>query len=99
MSEEKSSNADVSRLGFVFKKIPISPTAMAYWLSVPEFKSEIEKRIAIGETIDSRNVCGVMKEVYSQYESLRGASSCKPDFNYRLARRGILQIERGTNNE
>lgn len=94
MEDEKNLTTGANNMGFLFKKISSSSTAMAYWLSIPEFKSGIEKKIENNETVDNYVVCDMMKSIYSQYEELREVSTDKPEFNYRLARRGIYQIER-----
>lgn len=94
---ENANAAMKEKLGFMFKKISASSTAISYWLSVPEFMSQMQRMAMNDETIDDLSVYEAMKSIYSSYESLRNNSAEKPDFNYRLARRGILQIERALN--
>lgn len=87
-----------NHLGFMFRRISVSGTSLAYWLTVPEFRNEILRVISSGATVDNKFVYDTMKNIYSRYETLRENSVEKPEFNYRLARSGINQIERALRN-
>lgn len=94
MSERVSGSAVNPRLNFMFKKISVSTTSLVCWLNVQEFEAEMISRLDNNETIDNQSVYESMKRIYAKWERLRESSNEKPDFNFRLTRRGIIQIER-----
>lgn len=81
-----------NNLGFLYKKLNINRTALAYWISLEEFSNKIEEQMNRGISIDEHVVLRIMQEIYLKYEELRKNTFVKPDFNYYLARRGIESL-------
>lgn len=85
------------RLGFMFRKISMSGTPMAYWLSVPEFEAEMLKCVEQNRIIDNSTVYDIARKIYNEWDTLRSSAEEKPNFNYSLARRGLHQLEKALN--
>ena len=93
MQKEMQEGSDLSRLGFMFKKISIHPLYLKMWLSVPEFTEAIDHMIATNTTIDNQSVCDLMERVYNEKSAKRSS-----DFNFYKARRGIKALKKELGN-
>lgn len=84
-----SNNEDIM---FLYKKINISHTALAYWISNDEFAREIRILKNSNITINESVVFDIMHRIYMKYVELRMVSAEKPNFNYRLAKKGLSSL-------
>ena len=77
---------------FLYKKLNMSHYALAYWINNDEFAEEIRKLKYSNTTISESIVFNVMLNIYKHYVELRVVSKQKPDFNYRLAKKGLSSL-------
>ena len=77
---------------FLYKKVNMSRSALAYWITNDEFAAEIRKLKGSNTTISERVVFDIMQRIYKAYVELRAVSEQKPDFNYRLAKKGLSSL-------
>lgn len=56
-------------LGFLYRKVPISPTHMSIWLGIPEFEIEMMVLLKTNHTITNEDVLESMERICDFYES------------------------------
>ena len=96
VNQSKDFHCDDSYYGkyaFMFRKIAISGTLMAWWLKVPEFIAKLDEMDSAHITIDNDSVLSVMQEICSNKKSLRDSGK-KVDFRFKNARQSISQLQR-----
>lgn len=80
-------------LGFLYKTCDISHYCMEYWLSVPEFKYEMQYLKAKNVTITKSLVFRTMQDIYFEKEEdaeQRGRKNV--DFQFAPARKALKQL-------
>ena len=82
-----------AELGFMLRKISASGTSIAYWLTVPEFVSEMRNKVLHNETIDNESVLPIMERIYDEKLHLRNRG-VDVDFGFYRARKAINQLSR-----
>lgn len=96
MSEEKVFNTDVSRFGFLFKKITMPTNCMREWFRVPEFADEINTLLDSGDTIDNQRVFEICDAIISEKSKDRQANK---EFHFQTLRRGMNHVRRALDEE
>lgn len=91
MGEEKVLNTDVSRFGFMFKKIAMPTNCMREWLRVPEFTNEINTLLDSGDTIDNQKVLEICTAIIDEKAKDRAANK---EFHFQTLRRGANHVRR-----
>lgn len=81
--------SDLSRFGFMFKKISVHPIFLRMWLEIPEFTDRIDEMMATNITVDNQSVYDLMQRVYGEKSVQHD-----PKFNQYKARRSMRELEK-----
>lgn len=82
---------DYNGVAFLFKKVRISHTSLAYWMTVPEFVQEITLLQKKSETINEEVVFRIMQRIYREKESDK-AEGIQYDFKFQPARHAMRML-------
>lgn len=93
---KKALNTDVSRFGFLFKKIAMPANCMREWFRVPEFANEINLLIDSGDTVDNQRVFNICNSIISEKAKDREANK---GFHFQTLRRGMNHVRRALDGE
>ena len=96
MEGGKVFNTDVSRFGFLFKKITMPTNCMREWFRVPEFADEINSLLDSGDTIDNQRVFEICDAIISEKSKDRQANK---EFHFQTLRRGMNHVRRALEGE
>lgn len=89
------------KLGFLYRRCSCHPDSMRYWLSVPEFRMEIES-IMNEVLISDEVVLPIMQTIYDQKINERRElrqRGIQSDFSFGLAKSGIRSIRKSINHQ
>lgn len=86
---------------FMLNKLSAPYQSIKYWLTVPEFVSEMQERVACGGTVDNRVALDAMERIFAQKEIERdrvrteqNKFHVRTDFSFKFARRAIRSIRK-----
>ena len=86
---------------FMLNKLSAPYQSIKYWLTVPEFVSEMQDRVACGGTVDNQVALESMERIYIQKEIERdrirleqNRSDVRTDFSFKFAKRAIKSIRK-----
>lgn len=77
-------------LNFLYNKIAVPKMTMVYWLSLPEFSSEVSKHVAKNNTINDKLIYSIIKDIYFPHKKKRDEfGSSADDFDHHRTRKGL----------
>ena len=89
MNDGKEFNTDMSRFGFLFKKIAMPTNCMREWFRVPEFADAINTLLDSGGTVDNQTVFEICNAIISEKAKDRIANK---GFHFQTLRRGMNHV-------
>ncbi len=81
------------KFNFLFDKISMPGFAMAYWISIPEFQSDIEYLIKRGFSVDDKSVYNIARRIYEDKTEGFELYGYADDFKANLAWKGLAALE------
>lgn len=81
-------------MDFMYKKISVGESVLKYWLSLPEFVSEIKENMDKNISITNKVVYDIVKKIYFPKEKSRMDGLKDIDFNYRRTRYGLNTLSK-----
>lgn len=84
-------NTDVSRLGFLYKKISMSNGCLMSWMKVPEFVDKMNSLLDTQQEIGNAEVLEVCNELMStKFQS----EKARKEFYFQSLRRGVNHLRK-----
>lgn len=92
----KTTNENVTpqqrtEMDFLYDRCDIPKYPLAFWISVPEFVSEVKRIESTGARINNEVVFNIMREIYKEKKSEWDEGS-KPDFNFHATRKALRHL-------
>lgn len=84
-------NTDVSRLGFLYKKIAMSNGCLMSWMKVPEFADRINTLLDTQHEIGNAEVFAICTELM---ESKFQNEEARKEFYFQSLRRGVNHLRK-----
>lgn len=96
---DKNDSLD-SKFGFMYRACSCYVDSMRYWLSIPEFRNEIEALLSQGVQITDDLILPIMQNIYEkkilERRELR-KNGIQSDFQAGVAKSGIRDLKKAVN--